>query len=675
MNKFRGSLGVKLGAMFLFVLFFAVSALGVCAIIFSTAQNVYTDGGAYLREQALYSETYNKLYSFGSYVENFTREDGESVLSDIPAAFNQENTNVSVRITDSEGNLLYENFPVEEYIYYGKTKVLLNSEVNESTQTFYTFEAANEYAQKYHLADPYAEISINVKNDGGEILYIFTNKDAEKDLYTLEGYVRKDLSAKDNIYTAMRLIDLVVDARYTIIIITVAAVLLTIILFIFLLCCAGHKSGVPGIHLCWYDKIPFDILLLALLCLAYFTLAVIDTFGHFDVYIAMAVAALLWLPILMGTLMSFSARAKAGAWWKNTFIYASLSFIWKCAVKIFSFAVFLIKNIPLVWKFVLFWIITSIFELIVIDAFVRMFNSGFLPMWVSYKTVMTAIYAVCAVSFVRLKKAAERIAGGDLTHRPDSRYMFGDFASHAKTLGSISDGIQLAVDRQLKSERMKTELITNVSHDIKTPLTSIINYVDLLKKEDIEGEKASEYIEVLDRQSKRLKKLTDDLVEASKAQTGNIQVNFGQCDAAVLVSQAYGEYEDKMSEMGLVPILTLPEEASLIYADGKLLWRVFDNLFSNICKYAMTGTRVFVSVENLNGNIIITFKNISGSPINITGEELSERFVRGDKSRNSEGSGLGLSIAKSLTQLMYGSFDITVDGDLFKVAIAFKQVK
>lgn len=230
-----------------------------------------------------------------------------------------------------------------------------------------------------------------------------------------------------------------------------------------------------------------------------------------------------------------------------------------------------------------------------------------------------------------------------------------------------------AVDERMKSERLKTELITNVSHDIKTPLTSIINYVDLLSKEELHNDKAAEYLEVLDRQSSKLKKLIEDLVEASKASSGNLAVDSQQLETGVFVTQTVGEFEEKLSLAGLELIVSKPKEAVYIMADGRHLWRVIDNLMNNICKYAQTGSRVYVNLEATAQSVRITFRNISKYPLNISGEELTERFVRGDRSRNTEGHGLGLSIAQSLMNLIGGDMNIVVDGDLFKVVLAFDR--
>ena len=223
----------------------------------------------------------------------------------------------------------------------------------------------------------------------------------------------------------------------------------------------------------------------------------------------------------------------------------------------------------------------------------------------------------------------------------------------------------------MKSERFKTELITNVSHDIKTPLTSIINYVDLLEKEELNNEQAVEYLEVLERQSGRLKKLIEDLMEASKASTGNLAVNLEKLEAGVSMVQTVGEFEEKTQASGLELMITKPENPVYIMADSRHFWRVIDNLMNNICKYAQPGTRVYINLEQVDQTAVMTFRNTSKYPLNITSEELMERFVRGDSSRNTEGSGLGLSIAQSLMELMDGKFELYVDGDLFKVELKF----
>ena len=284
---------------------------------------------------------------------------------------------------------------------------------------------------------------------------------------------------------------------------------------------------------------------------------------------------------------------------------------------------------------------------------------------------MLVIYVILAMKEIRA--GGDQLAAGNLDYQVPTNRLYGEFRKHGENLNNLRGGIQHAVEEQMKSERMKTELITNVSHDIKTPLTSIVSYVDLLKKEPMPTDQAKEYLDVLDRQAARLKKLIEDLVEASKASTGSLTVNFQPTDVNVLLSQSAGEYQEKLAARDLTLILTPAEEAPMISADGQLLWRVFENLLSNALKYAMPGTRVYLSCETTDQAVVIAFRNISASPLNISAEELMDRFVRGDASRNTEGSGLGLAIARDLTQLQRGTFALTIDGDLFKATLTFPR--
>lgn len=272
-----------------------------------------------------------------------------------------------------------------------------------------------------------------------------------------------------------------------------------------------------------------------------------------------------------------------------------------------------------------------------------------------------------------LQTAAQKLAAGDLTYTVDTEKMYPVLKEHGDNLNAVSVGMSRAVNERMKSERFKTELITNVSHDLKTPLTSIVSYVDLLKKEPTESEAAREYIEVLDRQSQKLKKLTTDLVDASKASSGALPVNLEKIDLSELLRQSAGEYTEKFAAANITPVLNAPEGETYVTADGRLLWRVLDNLLGNAVKYAQSGTRLYLELTPGETETVLTLKNISREPLNIPAEELMERFVRGDGSRHTDGSGLGLSIANSLMELMGGKLTLTLDGDLFKAALVFPQ--
>ncbi len=301
------------------------------------------------------------------------------------------------------------------------------------------------------------------------------------------------------------------------------------------------------------------------------------------------------------------------------------------------------------------------------------YSGGGILIWFLLKVLQGALVVYVILAMKELRAGGDQLAAGNLDYKVPTDRLYGEFRRHGENLNNLRQGIQHAVEEQMKSERMKTELITNVSHDIKTPLTSLVSYVDLRKKEPMPNDQAREYLNVLDRQAARLKKLTEDLVEASKASTGSLTVHFQPTDVNVLLSQSAGEYQEKLAARDLSLVLTPAEEAPWISADGQLLWRVFENLLSNAQKYAMPGTRVYLSCQATEAEVAVTFRNISATPLNISAEELMDRFVRGDAARSTEGSGLGLSIARDLTQLQHGRFDLTIDGDLFKVVLTFPR--
>lgn len=278
------------------------------------------------------------------------------------------------------------------------------------------------------------------------------------------------------------------------------------------------------------------------------------------------------------------------------------------------------------------------------------------------------------VRYIEIKNAINEIYMGNTEVHLDEKRYKGSLNSMAIQVNDIAGGLSNAIQEKLKSERLKTELITNVSHDIKTPLTSIINYVDLLKKEKMPNEQAEEYLNILDNKSQRLKRLTEDLVEASKASSGNIKLNIEKLNVNELLKQVSGEFEDKFKLRNLEEVMSLPEKNVYINADSRYMYRILENMYSNISKYAMDNTRVYIDVIPNNNRITIQMKNISKEKLNISTEELMQRFVRGDSARNTEGSGLGLSIATSLTTLQGGTFNIYLDGDLYKVIIEFDMI-
>ena len=295
-----------------------------------------------------------------------------------------------------------------------------------------------------------------------------------------------------------------------------------------------------------------------------------------------------------------------------------------------------------------------------------------LLLWLAEKAVVLPLLFWFMIRLRQLQTGIRAVADGDLSGRTvDPGRFRGQLRRTAEDIDRLSGSFGRAVEERLKSERLKTELITNVSHDLKTPLTSIVSYVDLLEKEQPENERMCEYLAVLHRQSGRLKKLVEDLVEASRASTGDLPVTLAPCRLGVLIEQVLGEYAEKLEAAMLTPVVRQPDEPIDLLADGRHMSRVLDNLMSNICKYGMPGTRVYIDLIRQQGRAAAVFRNTSREPLAADGSELTERFVRGDSARSTEGSGLGLSIAESLTRLQGGQMNVTVDGDLFKVTLSF----
>ena len=458
--------------------------------------------------------------------------------------------------------------------------------------------------------------------------------------------------------------------RYSVYVIGGICGLLMLFSFIFLMCGAGHRSGKEGLTPGYLYPVPFDLLsvVCAIVCLIPLILGM-------DVFSLNTLPRIVFplLCVLFSALLftwwctQLAMRLKIGGWWKKTVIWRVWDFLRNCMLGVWKGLLALLKGVPLVPKAVIGLLLLYALEFFGIALFQRdtdMLFGG----WFLSRLLIAAFVIYVALTLRKLEVAGKCIAEGNLAFHTDTKRMLPSFEKHGENLNSIAQGMKKAVDEQLKSERMKTELITNVSHDIKTPLTSIINYVDLLQKPHDDAQE-KEYLEVLERHAKKLKKLTDDLVEVSKAGSGNMDVHAEKHSVGELLNQATGEYSERLEQAGLETVLTLPKDDLTAVFDGTLMWRVLDNLFSNICKYAMQGSRVYIDAIKNENRVGISFKNMSGTPLNISADELTERFVRGDSARTGEGSGLGLHIAKSLVELMDGTFEIKVDGDLFRVDI------
>lgn len=448
------------------------------------------------------------------------------------------------------------------------------------------------------------------------------------------------------------------------------------LLYVFLLASAGCRAPdcryEPGL----IEKIPFDVYL-AVCAIVIFAAVFVwaESFYAAESVFMRALGALAVAGggvVFAGFSMSFALRLRLKTVVSSMLVYRVCAWCWRYVKRVIKWAYDIIKDLPLIPKAAII-----VAALVCFDVVIMSTNSGFLMLVTRALAALVLFYVL--ISMKKLITATTEIASGDMDCRVDTTKLYGPLKEQGEALNSIGDGMTRAVNDRLKSEHFKTELITNVSHDIKTPLTSIINYVDLMQKEQIDNEKVNEYLDVLSRQSARLKKLIDDLMEASKASTGNLPVNPERCELGVLLTQTAGEYKEKLEDAGLELVIDKPDEDIAIMADRQHLWRVFDNLMNNICKYSLPGTRVYLdlarssNIKNgkINGKAIVTFRNISKQRLSIGAEELVERGVRGDSSRNTQGSGLGLSIANSLTLLQGGEMELTVDGDLFKVILKF----
>ena len=458
---------------------------------------------------------------------------------------------------------------------------------------------------------------------------------------------------------------------------------LTLLALIWILWTAGHKSGAEEIVLTWQERIFFDVYAVVMIAgIAWLAFGTVwaaeqlywgqsyavrgedfDTFFNLGVAGAGALfAAGVGCAVLL--LRTLAVRVKARCLGKTTLLCRVAAWM---AGTIHDFVRFL----PFTWKIVLgFGAYVMVTFFLIMEG---VYNGAFMFMYLCLQLALVLFLAWWAYGYYRLRQGTKTIARGDLEYQIDTRHMPYDLRLQAEDLNNISVGLAGAVDEKMKSERFKAELITNVSHDLKTPLTSIINYVNLLKSTQQTDPKAIDYIEVLDRKSQRLKKLTEDLVEASKASTGVLSVTREKIGMSQLIDQATAEWEEKLSDRRLTLVTTLPEGETWVYADGRHLWRVIDNLLSNCAKYAMEGTRIYLDLERGKGQVALSVKNISRDPLNVPAERLMERFVRGEESRSTEGSGLGLSIARSLTELQGGAFDLAVDGDLFKAIVTLPQ--
>ncbi len=557
-------------------------------------------------------------------------------------------------------------------VYYGYFK--------EYMLTYMDWQKSEDYKQ-YYSKENTNFFFVITDNWGNNVLSSYTDTYGyrntfvmEQNGYTVTAFVRKDITAEDDYLFPYQAYNFAYEIRQFLIPIASISLIVTILLFIYLMYSAAHKKGSDVLEQSFIDKIPLGPLLLlfaGVMVYAHFMLreaaiALYEEFMFEELIMLLSFGFAFAFISLMILISSIAARIKLKTLFRNTLIYiitkAVLGFIRK-----------ILANISILWKLLLAVTALTIIELIIIVFFTA--RGGVVPIviWLLLRAGMIVLFSFAAVNMAEIKRGGEEISRGNFQYKIDNKHMMTDFKRHADNLNNISEGMSDAINEKMKSERFKSDLITNVSHDIKTPLTSIINYVDLLDRQNIDDSTSREYIEVLKKQSARLKKLTEDLIEASKATSGVIKANMEKLNLKEIMNQALGEYCAKFTENNIEPVMNDFDEDIFIRADGRLIWRVMDNMMGNICKHSHPGTRAYITVEKKDNRVNICFKNVSKEKLNISAEELMERFVRGDSSRTGEGSGLGLSIAKSLTEIMQGTMQLEIEGDLFKACLIFNK--
>lgn len=643
MKGFLDKTWAKAAAFVLTLVFGVLTVLGGVGVGILISYDVFLDGGDFLRQ---------------------TMYEGNCVRSIDTADSFLRGTLANAGVLVSDGT--YDYSTVE------------NGDVTEEERAQVISDLPRVFAEEFSRDAADCHLTVTVRGNG-EVVGTFENfelTDGDKPLYaTQETFtyqlntgntamvtIAADLLRSENAPSYSYLLcQWLLEHTGLTIFLTALFALLALFCFCFSLAAAGHWQGHEGIHLTWLDKIPADVWLIVLLCTFFIGW---DTF-YYEWGRVFFCAAL--VPLVLLFLCVFAAQCKAGTVLRGALIGRIARFLWRIVRSLFLGLWRIARNLPLLWKTALVMAGVFFLEMLFVLAGYGSVDGIFVIM--KAVELLAALYI--ALNLRTLQKGGEKLARGDFSSPIDTKYLIGDFKRYGQELNDVQSGLEQAVQEQMKAEHLKTELITNVSHDIKTPLTSIVNYVDLLKKEDIPSPEAREYIAVLDRQSHRLKKLTEDLVEASKASSGVLNVDLQPTDVNVLFSQIEGEYQERLAACQLTLVTQPPAPGTVIRADSRLLSRVMDNLVSNICKYALPSTRVYVVSTLSREAVTISFKNVSRDELNISPDELMERFVRGDASRHTEGSGLGLSIARSLVQLQGGRFDLAIDADLFRADITF----
>jgi signal transduction histidine kinase len=626
-----------------------------------------------------YDDGYDEEQTETETVSEMDREEGTAAAAEAAWDAETSETTVSVQSYGVYGMSVYKGL-FSYRIYRSNYLQLFYIDMTEAEQLFgmdqimEMLRTGQAYVYSYNLRQDLTDTvgtSQELENKAAATKLVFTNLYSKLDeqdrvlnfaIYLDKNQVLTDYGQDYEIYSKFY------ELRYMIIVVFGSCVIFFMIAFVYLLFACGHRGESDEVFLNVIDRIPTDVYLAGMLVIAGILLVLFSEVLYYSSEVLLVIPVYAMFLLAFAVILSCTTRLKAGTLWRSALIAKLFSWIGKWITVIVS-------GMSMVWRSGI-----AMGVVLAVNIYAWLFFGNYVGEgWAACLMILLnlAVFILALVFLIgyrQIGNAAKQMAEGQMDYQLDIKKLHMGLRQYGSYMNRIGSNLEEAVEEQMKSERMKTELITNVSHDIKTPLTSIINYVDLLKKEEMPDETARQYLEVIDRQSARLKKLIVDLIEASKASTGNIEVHPVPTDVNELLLQTTGEYEQKAGEKNLELVVNLLPETGSILADGRHIWRVLDNLLGNAVKYALEGTRIYVDCLRVEGQIAISVKNISSARLNISTEELKERFVRGDSSRNTEGSGLGLSIAESLTVLQGGTLSLEIDGDLFKCVLLFPEI-
>lgn len=621
----------------------------------------------------------NKIYNdLSSSLENIAYDAEQYGEYKDSTDFSEGNTNFKYLLVDQQAKKVYTNNSA--WTQY--------SNVDKNIEELKKQEHSKYVVVKPKLADFESNLKDTDARKWKEVFHILEGDNKESDNYIFVAAVDTDFPVQDVFYTYnqnYRQYAPYINMASAFIIVGTA---LCLIIIVWLTAVAGRNSEDEELHLnsfdYWKSELGAALVIVPWIFLTMFVGecwegTYYDAVGWGNTsqqyyytfslsgmnYVLVTIYMGLSMVLFLVGYLSLVRRIKGRILWKNSILYFILKWCIKVLRAIVRFFRDFWRNRSITWRAVLVFIGFVCIHWLGMSSGVGMF------IFLMFVAEIVGLYYIVrnTIAKDKVRKGIERIASGDLEYQIPTEKLKGEYKHTAEMINDIGNGLNRAVDEKIKSERLKTDLITNVSHDIKTPLTSIINYVDLLKREDIDDPKIQGYLKVLEEKSQRLKTLTEDVVEASKVSSGNINLQMMDVNFVEILNQTIGEIEEKMSANDLEVIASVPESPVIVHVDGRRMWRVLENIFNNAAKYAMPGTRVYADLQIEEEVAEFTLKNISAQKLNIKAEELTERFIRGDISRSTEGSGLGLSIASTLTEMQGGTFEVYVDGDLFKVTI------